>query len=244
MTIPAPYRTFAKVCIDEGVGYQGWQKTAETDKIANLLYEQVIGRNSATTSIARALALQNLIAVKILMSVPEYADAPSNVRLATNNLSYNNTLISQNQEQFGLCGRFSRVLRTVTNEMTFTGTPSTQAEIFALWCADLIAGVNAGLNLLIAPLVSDTSFYVLNGIPFLNTGAGIAANQGDVLTLVTSGIGHTSPPAWNEDAAPTGDTGHSITVDTAAPGGPSAFDNRYTNGSGTTISPVFNVTIT
>ena len=243
MTIPAPYRTFAKVCIDEGVGYQGWQKTAETDKIANLLYEQIIGKSSATTSIARALALQNLIAVKVLMSVPEYADAPSNVRLATNNLSYNNTLISQNQEQFGLCGRFSRVLRTVTNEMTFTGTPSTQAEIFALWCTDLVAGVNAGLNLLIAPLVSDESFYIHEGVPALNTGATINIALNDSLLCVTSGIGHTSPPEWFVDAAPSGILGHVLDTDTSGAGS-FVLDNRYTNGSGTTISPVFNVTIT
>jgi hypothetical protein len=144
MPIPSPYQSFSEICLDQGVGYEQWQKTGEADKIVNLLYDQIMGPSSAATRSGRALALYNYLDVKNAQTNPLFADDDAATRLAVLQYTYTNALTIQSQGQFGLCGRFDRVLVTVLNEMSYTGAVATQAAIVALWVVGVKAGVAAG----------------------------------------------------------------------------------------------------
>ena len=244
MTIPAPYKPFSKVCIDQGVGYQQWQKTAEVDKIVNLLFDQIDGRNSLQTRTSRALALVNYAAVKSIMGNPLYADAPAGVRLATNELTFNNVLVSNGEGQFGLTGRFHRALTAVLNEITYTGDPVDQGTIFGIWVDDLIDGINNGLSILIPPTVNGTTLYRINdGAVQENTGGTIALSLTDKLDMATSAVGFTSND-WTLDAGSTATSGHLFTIASAAAPDAGVYLNAYTNSNGTTNSDTFTVTVT
>jgi len=245
MPLPSPYRPFSEVCIAESVSYQQWQKTAETDKILNLLYDQIDGRSSTGTATNRALALLAYLATKSLMTDALYADAPADIRLSVNELTYNNALVSQGEGQFGLCGRFHRVLTTVLNEMTYTGSPSTQAEITDLWLEDVVGGLLTGLSLVLAPVVSEFTMYQINSNePVLNTGAIINVVDGvDSLTLLTAAVGENTQ-IWEKDAAPVGgQTADSIKFTPIVLLDAGVYRNSYTNAAGTSYSSEFNVAV-
>ena len=245
MPIPAPYVPFSKACIDAGVGYEQWQKTAETDKIINLLYDQIDGRNSSATKVNRGQALINYLAVKTLMTVPAYADAGAEVRLLTNELTYNNTLVAQGDGQFGLCGRFHRVFTTVLNEMTYTGTPATQAEITQVWIQNLVDGVYAGLGLFLPPTVSPITAYSIDGADaVLNDGSTIDLTEGQSISMTSVAVGATSSD-WEKDTVSIGgETDNTLTIASVVVADTGVYRNAFTNGSGTVYGDDFDVSVT
>ena len=244
MPVPLPYRPFSQVCIDQGVGYQQWQKTAETDKIVNLLFDQIDGRNSIATRTSRALALVNYISIKSIVGNPLYADAPAAVRLPTNRFTFNNALVEQGEGQFGLTGRFHRALTTVLNEITYTGSPVDQGTIFTIWADDLIEGVEAGLSILIPPTVSPATMYRIDGGDVIeNTGASIDLSAGQNIELATGAVAFTSND-WLKDAGSLATDGNVLTLNAVAGGDAGVYVNAYTNANGTTNSATFTLTVT
>ena len=245
MPIPDPYQSFAEICLEQGLGYEQWQKTAETGKIVNLLYDQIIGRSGIATRVNRGQALINYLAVKALMTVPIYADASAEIRLQTNELTYTNTLINQGADQFGLCGRFHRVLTSVLNELEYTGEPLTQAVITQLWIDRLVGGLYAGLSLIIPPTVAPITAYSIDGGDLvINDGSTINGTDGvTAIVLVSSGVGEDTQQ-WELDTVPLGgETGNTLVLDPAVIADSGTYRNGYTNGAGTTYSAEFDVVV-
>ena len=164
MTISNQYQSYSEICIQQGANFQQVQKSGEMDKLFLLLYDQMDGRSSSATLVGRAQAMAHYLGAK-----RAYADggfsgnigAPEE-RLALLYQSLTDSLRRFDQDQFGLCGRFHRVLMSVLNEIDNSGGAASEEAIFRIWCNQAVRGMAEGLNYLVAPFVAEVTGYRIN----------------------------------------------------------------------------------
>ena len=248
MTISAQYETISEICIQQGANFEQWQKTAEMDKIFLLLYDQLDGRNSAATRTERAQALVEYLGIK-----RSYADSgfsgnlgDGDVRQQLRNHSFTNSLTNFNQGQFGLCGRFHRVLSQVLNEVDNTGGVASQEAIFRIWCNQAVRGMAEGLNYLVAPFVAETTGYRIDTNDIvINDGSDIEGTDAVTrIRLYSQGINFASQ-IWQKDTVDLpGETSDVLNLQPAVITDTGVYRNSYTNAYGTSYSDDFNVVVT
>lgn len=246
MPIGPYYQPISELCIQQGANYQQWGKTAEMDKLFLLLYDQIANGNSIDTTTARANALAKYLGEKRSVADTSWFDnLPAEQREKLRAYSYNSALVEFDQGQFGLCGRFHRVLMQVYNELNKLGGVYSKEAIFRIWCNQSVRGMIEGLELDTLPYVAEFTGYRVNtGNVQENTGEDIEVNDGDRLRLYTQGINF-GTQIWQLDGSDiTGEISDVLNLEPAVAADTGVYTNTYTNASGTVSSEEFNVVIT
>ena len=238
MPLPAPYQTFSEL-LGEG---KAIGKSRETDKILNLLTDQIINFGSIQTRTNRISAMMEYLLSKrslILFTLRGIGvNAAPVVRNSLKTLSLTSSLIQNGTITFNQAGRFHRVLLSVINEV------DTNAEFVVLsdWCNLATLAINEQSNFNVPPVVADYSAYYINDAQS-NDGGTIEVAIGTPIYLYTAGINFTGHE-WFKDSSATGVTEEDFFLNPVGVGDSGVYEQRYTNSFGTTVSPTFTLNVT
>ena len=239
MPLPAPYQTFSEL-LGEG---QSIGKSRETDKLINLLTDQLANSGSSATHANRASALIAYMLEKNIGHTLWWSSVSLEVA-DRRQLSRRSTLTSEltkvGEPAFNQAGRLHRALLTVWDEAQ---SSTAQVTAFNDWCNFVSLSMAVQNNFNVPPAISDTTFTYVTSTQ-INTGAVINVVAGTNFYLYTTGMGFNSV-AWYQDTVlvPGQETERFFNgFPQAADSG--EYEARYTNQFGTSVSNTFNVLVT
>lgn len=246
MAIGPQYRSLATAAILQGANFQQWQKSGETDKIFLLLYDQIANRTSSLTRTQRAQAMTKYLGIKrSIADTSWFEHAPGDVRARYRDYSLNNALVEYDEGQFGLTGRFHRVLTTLVNELTNNGGAGSTEAVFRIWCNQAVRGMGEGLNFNVPPFVTEFTGYRIDTGPLIeNTGADIEVDEGQRVRFYSQAINFANQ-IWQKDTVNiTGEVTDVLNIASAVIADTGVYRNSYTNVDGTSYSDDFNLVVT
>ena len=243
------YTTFAEIAnvFNHDSYHPQWSKTAECDRLINLIYDEALREVQAPTQTNRVLAMINYLGAKREQAAEFFPEAPADIRLPVIFYTLGTALSRQGEQQIGRCGRFHRALMAVWNETTrvsgYGASNIDKRAAYQIWLNNLSLQINLDLGINVPPVVlATTAYQIHDGGYVLNDGSDITVEAGDKLEMITTGLGFLSVQ-WELDSSDVaGAVEERIVIESiTAPDDLGVYACIYTNSNGDTSSATFTV---
>ena len=231
------HTTFRELLLAEGLTHS-IGKSAEADKLINIISDANLNFSSTPTKTIRGVALLDWALIKSTELIFVGADIPADIANNAREVTFTRTLIRRGEIPFNQSGRFDRVIQSVFNELD----TEIDRNIMLTWLNNLVSAWSTDSALFIPPAVSDlVSVFVNGSLVYLAPGVPtVDVAEGDSVDMYTAGMYFTSN-SWNQVG---NDFTHSFSIASIVPGDALPYINTYTNGNGSTAASTITLTVT
>ena len=249
MSLGPSYTKFSDLLRDLGSNLRGWGRTQECDRILQNMAAQ-IAVGSPESQVDRIASFARYALFKREVGYDYFTEMPADVRAFAMGYTLQNALYALPVERgLSQAGRFSRAVKetqaTLYTQAGFA-TNGDKRAAYLIWLNNMIVALMEGSEQTAAPFVADSSFYQINNeVPWvLNDGSDINISVGDRVEFVTFGIGFNASQ-WTQDGADVGLPGEERhIIASAVVDDTGEYINTYSNDTGSTASPSFNLVVT